>query len=107
MGFRGGFGLWASAAAGRLWRDKLGFGPKARHTGTVRQPAERTYDPRAKDSGFVPARCSTYALMPWGKGATPREPTVEKPCKQKGMVNVAPDIAGARSVAHESHESHE
>jgi hypothetical protein len=48
-----------------------------------------------------------FSLMPWGKGATPGEQAVKKPCKKRGMVNVTLDIGGARLVAHEAHELHE
>jgi len=53
--------------------------------------------PAPRRKGFVPANCSRFRLMPWGKGATPREPTEEKPRKHRGNVNLAPDIPGAKS----------
>ena len=78
----------------RLWA--LGRGLWAKMGRCVNRQ-ERMPAQRGEGSGFVPANCSMFRLMPWGKGATPREPTVEKPCKQRGMVNVAPDIVGAKS----------
>jgi len=67
----------------------------------------RTPALRGRGSGFGLANCSAYALIPWGKGATQRGETGEKDCKQSGMGEVAPDIEGARWVAHECHEWHE
>ena len=39
--------------------------------------------------------------IPWGKGATLSDQAGEKAGKQRGIMDIAPDIEGARWVAHE------
>jgi len=91
MGVGPGFGIWHLASGVWARRDDA---PGRCVNRQARRPA-----PSGKGSGFGPANCSTYTLMPLGKGATQIEPPVETLYKQRGMVNVTPDIAGARSAS--------
>jgi hypothetical protein len=82
----------------RVWGLGLGEGGMTHRDGALTGRRGRLpHGGRFRVSGFGPANCSTHALMPWGKGATPRELTIEKPGKQRGIVNLAPNIDGARS----------
>ena len=87
---------------GRIWTDLGGDWVEPQGV-RLTSEAQGTGRGAMGIGGFGPANGSAISLMPWGKGATPCEPTVENVCKQREMVDIAPDIDGARSAAHEFH----